>query len=285
MFGNIHSRIRNAQYTEMFSCVQEPPLIASPPEVDWCGRLLGHTREETTICIKGVPGDFVVDQPEHTDNEAALCKAFDAHQLHEPSSTAQHPPVEADTPPANQSSSVNTETGKCQNFVVHQPEYTDNEEALCKAFDAHHLHEPSSTAQHPPVEANTPSANQSSGVNTETGKCQRAVTNLFDCDHVVNFHSNLTTKHRLPLADRDLDQWRSFLTSEAHANLAEEVIKHFQAEARELTTRDAKAIRISFKICRCKVVEPETQKYIKCTVFTGLTETTIPQRQQSCRLF
>ena len=226
MFGNIHSRIRNAQYTEMFSCVQEPPLIASPPEVDWCGRLLGHTREETTICIKGVPGDFVVDQPEHTDNEAALCKAFDAH----------------------------------------------------------HLHEPSSTAQHPPVEANTPSANQSSGVNTETGKCQRAVTNLFDCDHVVNFHSNLTTKHRLPLADRDLDQWRSFLTSEAHANLAEEVIKHFKAEARELTTRDAKAIRISFKICRCKVVEPETQKYIKCTVFTGLTETTIPQRLHSCRV-
>ena len=72
----------------MFSCVQEPPLIASPPEVDWCGRLLGHTREETTICIKGVPGDFVADQPEHTDNEEALCqpddkKAFDAHHLHE----------------------------------------------------------------------------------------------------------------------------------------------------------------------------------------------------------
>ena len=178
---------------------------------------------------------------------------------------------------------MNTETGKYQNFVVDQPEHTDNEAALCKAFDAHHLHEPSST--HPPVEANTPSANQSSGVNTETGKCQRAVTNLFDCDHVVNFHRNFTTKHHLPLADRDLDQWRSFLTDEAHANLAEEVIKYFQAEALELITRDAKAVRISFKICRCKVVEPETRKYIKCTVFTGLTETTIPQSWQSCRLF
>ena len=76
MLGNVHSRVLGALYTDMFSCVQEPPLIASPPEVDWCGRLLGHTREETTICIKGVPGDFVV-QPEHTDNEGALCQPDD----------------------------------------------------------------------------------------------------------------------------------------------------------------------------------------------------------------
>ncbi len=225
MFNN-HSQIRNPEYTDMFSCVQELPLMASPPEVDWCGRTLGHTREETTICIKGRPGDFIVDQPEHTDNEEALCQPDDK-----------------------------------------------------KAFDAHHLHEPSSTAQHPP--ANTPSANQSSGVNAETAKCQRAVTNLFDRDHVVSTQRNFTTKHLLPLADRDLGQWRKFLTDEANANLAEEVIKYFQAEARELITRDAKAIRISFKVCRCKVVEPETQKYIKCTVFTGLTEITIPQYQQS----
>lgn len=231
MFGNIHSRIRNTQYTEMFSCVQEPPLIASPPEVDWCGRLLGHTREETTICIKGVPGDFVADQPEHTDNEEALCQPDDK-----------------------------------------------------KAFDAHHLHERFRLLNTRPLGLTTPSANQSSGVHTETAKCQRAVTNLFDCDHVVNTYENFSTKHHLPLTDGDLGKWRSFLTGEAHANVAEEVIKYFQAEAHELITRDAKAVRISYKICRCKVVEPETQKYVKCTVFTGLTETTIPQRLHSCRV-
>ena len=188
MFRSVHSRIINAQYTEMFSCVQEPPLVASPPEVDWCGRLLGHTREETTVCIKGVPGDFVVDQ--------------------------------------------------------------------------------------------------SSGVHTETAKCQKAVTNLFDLDHVGNSCDNRSNAHDLPLADTALDEWRIFLSRETHPSLAEEMIKYFQSEACKLVNRNAEAALISYKICKCKKVEPETQKYIKCTVFTGVTEiNAIPrQHQLSCRI-
>ena len=224
MFGNVHSRVLGALYTDMFSCVQERPLIASPPEVDWCGRLLGHTREETTICIKGVPGDFVV-QPEHTDNEGALCQPDDK-----------------------------------------------------RAFDAHRLHEPSSAAQHPAVEADTASANQSSDVHAETAKCQRAVTNLFDLDHVVNTYDNSSNTYRLPLADAVLDEWRSVLSRETHPSVAEEMIKYLQAKTHELVNRNAEAASVSCKICRCKVVEPETKKYIKCTVFAGVTETNIPHR-------
>ena len=223
MFGN-HSRTISALYTEMFSCVQEPPLIASPPEVDWCGRLLGHTREETSICIKGVPRDFVVDQPEHTDNEGALC----------------------------------------------QPD--DN-----SAVDAHHLQEPSSTTQQPLVEADAPCASQATDVHTETAKCQRAVTNLFECSHFVNSFHNCSVTYALPLDDKILDEWRSNLSEAAHPSLAEEMIKYLQAETHKLINRNAEAALISCKICTCKVVEPETKKYIKCTVFAGVTETNIPR--------
>ena len=223
MIGNTHSHLKNDLYTEMFSCVQESPLLASPPVIDWCGRMLGHTREETTICIKGVPGDFVLDQPAHTDNEGA------------------------------------------------QP---DDQ----RAVDAHR--EPSSTAQHPP-----PSASQSSDTHTETAKCQRAVTNLFECDHVVDSCESFSVIHDLPLADADLDKWRRFLIGEVHPSVAEEMLKYFQAEAHKLVERNAEAAFIPYKICRCRVVEPETQKYIKCTVFTGMIDTNIPRRHPlGCRI-
>ena len=229
MIGNIHSQMKKAPYTEMFSCVQEPPLMASPPAVDWCGRLLGHTREETTICIKGVPGDFAVDQPEHTDNEGAL----------------------------------------------YQP---DNKRAVDTP------HEPSAT--HPPAEADAPSVNQFSDVPADMAKCQRAVTNLFECDHVVTSYENFSTKHVLPLPEADLDKWRFFLGEVANPGVAEEMIKYFQAETRELVNRNVEAALFSYKICRCKVVEPETQKYIKCTVFIGVTESNIPRRHpQGCHIF
>ena len=233
MFFNVHLDILNALHTEMFSCVQEPPLIASPPEVDWCGRLLGHTREETTICIKGVPGDFVADQPEHTDNEGALCRPDDA-----------------------------------------------------SAVGAHHLQEPSSTAQHPPVEADTPCASQSSDVHTETAKCQRAVTNLFERSHFVNSFHNCSIKYALPLDDKILDEWRSNMIAAANPSLAEEMIKYLRAETQKLIDRNAEAALISCKICTCKLVEPETKKYVKCTVFAGVTETNIPrQSSPGCGVF
>lgn len=228
MIGNIHSQMKKAPYTEMFSCVQEPPLMASPPAVDWCGRLLGHTREETTICIKGVPGDFAVDQPEHTDNEGAL----------------------------------------------YQP---DNKRAVDTP------HEPSAT--HPPAEADAPSVNQFSDVPADMAKCQRAVTNLFECDHVVDSCESFSVIHDLPLADADLDKWRRFLIGEVHPSVAEEMLKYFQAEAHKLVERNAEAAFIPYKICRCRVVEPETQKYIKCTVFTGMIDTNIPRRHPlGCRI-
>lgn len=233
MFFNIHSEILSPPHTEMFSCVQEPPLIASPPEVDWCGRLLGHTREETTICIKGVPEDFVADQPEHTDNEGAL----------------------------------------------RQPD--DN-----GAVAAHHPQGPSPTAQHPPVVADTPCASQATDVHTETAKCQRAVTNLFERRHFVNSFLDCSITYALPLDDKALDEWRSDMTKIANPSLAEETIKYLQAETQKLINRNAKAALISSKICMCKRVEPETQKYIKCTVFVGVTETNIPRQDRpGCHAF
>ena len=229
IFGT-HTERLDALHTEMFSCVQEPPLIASPPEVDWCGRLLGHTREETTICIKGVPKDFVADQPEHTDNAGALRQPDD-------------------------SSSVDPQ-------------------------------EPSSTAQHPPVVADTPCASQATDVHTETAKCQRAVTNLFECPHFVNSSLYCSVTYPLPLEDNALDQWRSDMNQLANPSLAEETIKYIQAETQKLSNRNAKAALVSSKICTCKRVDPDTKKYIKCTVFVGVTETNIPRRDRSgCHVF
>ena len=226
MFINVHSDILNTLHTEMFSCVQEPPLISSPPDLDWCGRLLGHIREETTICIKGLPRDFVVDQPEHTDNKGA----------------------------------------RCQTDVKSAPA-------------AHHLRELSLAALHSPVDANTPCASQSSDVHTETAKCQRAVTNLFERGHFVSSFHNCSITYALPLDDRILDEWRSNMTLAASPILAEEMIKYLRAETQKLIDRNAEAALISCKICTCKLVEPETKKYIKCTVFAGVTETNNIPRQ------
>ena len=170
-----HTRFTNAHGGQMFSCVQEPPLPATLSDSLWHGRQVGNTREETTVCIKGMPGRFV--------------------------------------------------------------------------------------------------ANQSGGTNDERAKCQRAVTNLFNVSHPRNsFERNSFERLKLPLIDHAFDTLREALASELHPELAEEVIKYWQAEADKLLSQNVQEADLYYEICGCSVLDPETQKYIKSTLVTVLSE-------------
>lgn len=205
----------------MFSCVQEPPLAPSLWEALWHGKTVGPTREETTVCIKGVPGDFFADQPEAKDSDKALClmdcvKVFDARQNH-------HPYV------------------------------------------------PCSTVQHPPTD--TFSANHANTTHSETAKCQQAVTNLFNRPHCHNcFDATSLGRLNLPLKNSFLDGWWNIIARECHPDLAEEVVKYWQAEATELLNSNVMEADLFYGLGRCNFLDPETQKYIKCTVFTSVSE-------------
>ena len=106
-----HAIFQSIQCGQMFSCVQEPPLPPTVIERFWHGRQVGAAREETTVCIKGMPGNFVVDYP---GSDKALCvindqELFAAHQ-HEPCSTLP--------PSTDQASDMDNETAKCQRAVT-----------------------------------------------------------------------------------------------------------------------------------------------------------------------
>lgn len=205
----------------MFSCVQEPPSPPSLWEALWHGKTVGPTREETTVCIKGVPGDFFADQPEAKEGDKALClmdnvNMFDARQ--------NHPPCET-----------------------------------CP------------TVQHPPADAF--STNHSNTTKNETAKCQKAVTNLFTHPHCHNcVDTTLLGKLNLPLKNSFLDGWRNIIASECHPDLAEEVIKYWQAEATELLNSNVMEVDLFYDLSRCNFLDSETQKYIKYTVFTSVTK-------------
>lgn len=214
-----HAICLNAQCGQMFSCVQEPPLPPTVIERFWHGRQVGTAREETTICIKGVPGKFIVDQPEYAGSDKALCLVNDQ-----------------------------------------------------ELFAAHH-HEPCSMPQRLPSEVTPPSTNQASGMDNETAKCQRAVTNLFDVLHYRDaMETSSFSKIPLPLSEEILDIMRDILAEEANPQFANEVIKYWQEETDKLLARDVKEADLFYDVCGCKRLDSETRKYIKCTVFTALSE-------------
>ena len=207
----------------MFSCVQEPPSPPSLWEALWHGKTVGSTREETTVCIKGVPGDFFAGQPEARDSDKALClmdsvKVFDARQNHHP-------------------------------------------------------YRPCSTVQHLPVKADAFAANHSNTTNNETAKCQKAVTRLFSHPHRHDC-VDITSLGRLdlPFKNSFLDDWWNIIASECHPDLAEEVIKYWQAEATKLLNSNVMEADIFYSLGGCNFLDPETKKYIKCTVFTSVSE-------------
>lgn len=214
----------------MFSCVQEPPAPPSLWGALWHGKTVGPTREETTVCIRGVPGDFFAGQPEATGSDKALClmdsvKVFDA----------------------------------CQN---------------------HHPYGPCSTVQHPPVEADAFSANHSNTTNNETAKCQKAITKLFSHPHWHGVDNTSLGGLNLPLKNSFLDGWRNLIASECHPDLAEEVIKYWQAEATKLLNSNVMEVDIFYCLGRCNFLDPETQKYIKFTVFTSVSESDLGRLQR-----
>ena len=99
-----HASFINTHCLQMFSCAQEPPAPPSLCEAIWHNKTVDPTREETTVCIKGVPGNFFTGQPEAKDSDKALClmDSFDARQNHPPygpCSTVQHPPLLMLSPP------------------------------------------------------------------------------------------------------------------------------------------------------------------------------------------
>ena len=214
-----HTRFTHAHGGQMFSCVQEPPLPATLSDSLWHGRQVGNTREQTTVCIKGMPGRFVADQPESTGsgpvNDPRPDDVHQNHQLSNSSASVQHLPVAVDAQPAN----------------------------------------------------------QSGGTNDERAKCQRAVTNLFNVSHPRNsFERNSFERLKLPLIDHAFDSLREALASEVHPELAEEVIKYWQVEADKLLSRNVQEADLYYEICGCSLLDPETQKYIKSTLFTVLSE-------------
>ena len=225
-----HASFINTHRLQMFSCVQEPPAPPSLWEVLWHGKTVGPTREETTVCIKGVPGDFFASQPEAKDSDKALClmdsvKLFDARQNHHPD-------------------------GPC------------------------------STVQHPPVEDDAFSVNHSSTTNNETAKCQKAVTNLFNRPHCHSCVDNTSLgRLNLPLKDSFLDGWWNLIASECHPDLAEELIKYWQAETTKLLNSNVMEVDIFYGLGGCNFLDPETQKYIKCTVFTSVNESGLGKLQ------
>lgn len=118
-----HAIFLNVQCGQMFSCVQEPPLPPTVIERFWHGRQVGAAREETTVCIKGMPGNFIVDQPEYAGSDKALCfvndqELFAAHHHHESCSTLQRLPTEVNPSSTNQASAMDNETAKCQRAVT-----------------------------------------------------------------------------------------------------------------------------------------------------------------------
>ena len=214
-----HAIFQNVQCGQMFSCVQEPPWPPTVIERFWHGRQVGAAREETTICIKGMPGDFVVDQPQYADSDKALCLVNDQGL-----------------------------------FAAHQ-----------------HDHEPCSALQRLPT--NPPSTNQASGMDNETAKCQRAVTNLFDVPHYRDaMETSSSSRIPLPFSEEFLDFMRDILAEEANPGFANEVTKYWQEEAHKLLARDVKEADLFYDVCGCKRLDSETRKYIKCTVFTVLRE-------------
>ena len=219
-----HTRFRNAHCGQMFSCVQEPPLPATTSDRFWHGRQVGDTREETTICIKGMPGSFVADQPESAGSNKALCPVNDR-----------------------------------RSDDVHQN---------------HHLCDSSASVQHLPVAVDAQPTNQTSSTNDETVKCQKAVTNLFNVPHARNsFERSSFERLELPLIDKAFDSLReTLLASDLHPELAEEVIKYWQAEVDKLLSRNVKEADLYYETCGCSLLDPETQKYIKSTMFTVLSE-------------
>ena len=221
-----HASFINTHCLQMFSCVQEPPAPPSLWEAIWHDKTVGPTREETTVCIKGVPGNFFAGQPEAKGSDKALClmDSFDARQNHHP-------------------------------------------------------YGPCSTVQHPPADAF--SVNHSNTTNNETAKCQKAVTKLFTHPHCHNC-LEITSLGRLnlPLKDSFLDGWWNLIASECHPDLAEEVIRYWQAEATELLNSNVKEADIFYSLGRCNFLDPETQKYIKCTVFTSVSESDLGELQR-----
>ena len=216
-----HTRFTNAHCGQMFSCVQEPPLPATTSDRSWHGRRVGNTREETTLCIKGMPGCFVADQPELAGSDTALCHV-----------NGRRPDDEG-----------------------------------------HHLCDSSAAVQCLPVAVDTQPANQSGGTNDERAKCQRAVTNLFNVPHARHFFERYSLERfKLPPIDQAFDFFRETLASELHPELAEEVIKYWQAEVDKLLSRNVQEADLYYEVCGCSFLDPETQKYIKSTLFTALSE-------------
>ena len=219
-----HAIFQSVQCGQMFSCVQEPPLPPTVIERFWHGRQVGAAREETTVCVKGMPGNFVVDYP---GSDRALCVVNDQER-----------------------------------FAAHQ-------------------HEPCSALQRLPP----PSTDQASGMDNETAKCQRAVTNLFDvvhCRDVMETSSN--TRIPLPLSEEFLDLMRDVLAEESNPQFANEVIKYWREEAQKLLDRNVKEADLFYDVCGCKRLDSETGKYIKCTVFTVFSESqekALPGLEQS----
>ena len=117
------------------------------------------------------------------------------------------------------------------------------------------------------------STDQACGMDNETAKCQRAVTNLFDVLHYRDsMETSSTSRIPLPLSEELLDILRHILVKESNPRFANEVIKYWQEEAHKLLARDVKRAALFYDVCGCKHLDSETQKYIKCTVFTVFSE-------------
>ncbi len=209
---------------QMFSLVQDPPEPPTFWEKNWHGKKVGRTREETSTCIKGVPGNFVASQPVPAGSIKALC-----------------PPnpkvVRLDAP---------------HNYLFCDPCYTP---------------------RYPPIVVKSSSANHSNTTNNETAKCQKAVTNLYDLPHWhKQTESFQAAELDLPLEDPFLDGWRGSIASLANPDFAEEVLNYWQTEANELLSRNVTAADFTLDLRLCGYLDPETNKYIKCTLFTSLRE-------------
>lgn len=208
---------------QMFSFVQDPPKTPTLWEQVWHGKKVGRTPEETSTCIRGVPGSFVANQPLHANSS------------------------------------------KARSLLDHK--------VVPGAAPLNHLYASCSTFRYPPIVSDASFANHSDTTYNRTAKCQKAVTNLYDLPH---HHASAEVASindvSLPLEDWFIDSWREVITKYTHLAFADEVLDYWQAEANELFSRNVTEVDIYIDLSLCRHLDPETKKYIKCTVITSLSE-------------
>ena len=173
------------------------------------------------------------------------------------------------------------ETSTCikgvpKDFVASQPVPADSNKPLClpapkvvvSGAHNHLSYDPCYTLRHPPIVFNDYFANHS-----ETAECQKAVTNLYNFPHNHSSSEEHQTEGLdLPLEEPLLYGWREIIARWGHPDLADEVINYWQTEANELLSRNVKKANLTIEHGSCGHLDPKTNKYIKYTLITSLSE-------------